>query len=61
MLGLLAGRRQRFNATQVVGHRELGDLAELAGAAAVARFGIALGVRSGAPVRGQSRAPSPLD
>jgi hypothetical protein len=31
-----------------VGHRELGDLAELAGAAAVARCGIALGVRSGA-------------
>jgi hypothetical protein len=33
---------------KVVGHRELGDLAELAGAAAVARCAIAVGVRSGA-------------
>jgi hypothetical protein len=39
---------------KVVGHRELGDLAELAGAAAVARcaiaiaIAIAVGVRSGA-------------
>jgi hypothetical protein len=38
----------RERLVKVVGHRELGDLAELAGAAAVARCGIALGVRSGA-------------
>jgi hypothetical protein len=46
----------RERLVKVVGHRELGDLAELAGAAAVARCSIALDVRSGAagqgPVRG---------
>jgi hypothetical protein len=47
--------------SKFVGHRELGDLAELAGAAAVARCSIALGVRSGAAGQGQSGAPSPLD
>jgi hypothetical protein len=40
--------RIRERLVKVFGHRELGDLAELAGAAAVARCGIALGVRSGA-------------
>jgi len=43
-----------------VGHGELGDLAELVGAAAVARCVIALGVRSGAsgpgPVMGAGSA-----
>lgn len=33
---------------RLIGHREFGDLAELARAGAVARCGIALGVRSGA-------------